>query len=414
LINDVLDMAKIEAGRVTLYTHGFDLHAMLEELVELFQLRAAEKRLALILIRDPGVPRFVRTDESKLRQVLINLLGNAVKFTMTGNICLSVQRAATSAGWQLVFEVQDTGPGIAPGDSSLIFEPFVQATSGRTAQEGTGLGLPISRHYARLMGGDLSVISSGVSGEGSLFMLTMPLQVADEAELAEREQRTHSKAIRLEDGQPTYRLLVVDDRVESCTLLAKLLTQLGFAVRTAENGVQAIQIWEEWQPHLIWMDMRMPVMNGHEATRRIKATAQGQNTVVIAVTASVLADQRASVLADGCDDFVRKPYREDEIVDQLIKHLGVRMVYAQNGGPSEAQPVADAGPPEFDTVHLPARWTIQVRQAALAADAERILKLAAEVATEQPALADALLGWVDDYNYRAILHAVTLKEDNRL
>ena len=325
LINDVLDMAKIEAGRITLQEHDFDLRRLLDELDALFRLRATAKGLMLHVTCDPDVPRFVHADESKLRQVLINLLGNAIKFTTEGSISLRVRRTEEAGICNLIFTVQDTGSGITPDDMAHIFEPFVQAVNGRMGQEGTGLGLSISQQFVRLMGGELTASSAGVSGQGSRFQFSVPMCLATDAESVESPKV--SRAIGLEPGQGEYRLLVVDDRMESRKLLADLLAQLGFVVHTAKNGLQALKIWEEWQPHLIWMDMRMPVMDGREATRRIKATAQGQATIIIGVSASVLTEQRALMLADGCDDFVRKPFREDEIVGRLVKHLGVRMRY---------------------------------------------------------------------------------------
>jgi len=412
LINDVLDMAKIEAGRITLQEHDFDLHRLIDEVGEMFHLRAAAKGLDLSVMREPDVPRSVYADESKLRQVLINLVGNAVKFTATGGVSLSVEQAAspeTGAAGRLRFAVQDTGPGIAPADLAAIFEPFVQAASGRTAPEGTGLGLPISRQFARLLGGELTAASAGVPGQGSCFQFAIPVVAATRAEEVDLRLSLSPRAIGVETGQPVYRLLVVEDRMESRKLFADLLTELGFAVRTAENGTQAIQVWEEWQPHLIWMDMRMPVMDGHEATRRIKATAQGQNTVIIAISASVLTEERALVLADGCDDFVRKPFRESEIVDCLVRHLGVRMIYVdfQSANPAVGeQPLLPAASMVFDLTDLPAHWIGQVRQAALAAEAQKLLQLATQIEGERPALADALRAWVDEYDYAAIRAAV--------
>jgi CheY-like chemotaxis protein len=307
--------------------------------------------------------------------------------------------------------VQDTGLGIAPADLEAIFEPFVQTPDGRGGREGTGLGLAISRQFARLMGGDLTVASAGVLGEGSLFRLEIPIGLADAADLPDARSSARQRAVGLQPGQPSYRLLVADDRAESRKLLADLLMQLGFAVRTAENGEQALRVWEEWQPHLIWMDMRMPVMDGHEATRRIKATAPGQGTAIIALTASVFEDERAAVLAEGCDDFVRKPFREAEIVDLLVKHLGVRMVY-EAAAPASGAPAGPDAQLDFDVTGLRPEWVGQLQEAAVAADAEKIMRLADEVAGERPALADALRAWVDGYDYDAILGVVERDAQN--
>jgi PAS domain S-box-containing protein len=392
LINDVLDMAKIDAGRLTLQAQDFDLQRLLVDQIELFRARAEGKGLTLTLTRGPDVPQFVHGDESKLRQVLLNLLGNAVKFTTAGSVELSVQRVAD----RLCIAVQDTGAGIPPADLASVFEPFVQVSDGRTASQGTGLGLSISHELVHLMGGELTASSAGIPGEGSRFEFKLPLAPVADAEEA-GPPASRRRAVGLAPGQLEVRVLVAEDHAESRKLLADLLTGLGCAVRTAENGAAAVAVWEAWQPHLIWMDMRMPVMDGHEATRRIKATAAGQQTVIVAVSASVLSDDQATVRADGCDDFVRKPYREEEIVAQLVKHLGVRMVYA------DASPVPPAAAePAFDLTGLSAAWMAQVRQAATAADAAQLLLLAAEIEEIQPALADALRAWVGDYDYAAI------------
>lgn len=414
LINDVLDMAKIEAGRVTLQKHDFDLHHMLADLMELFRVSAAAKGLALSVTQEPGVPGWVCADESKLRQVLINLVSNAVKFSVTGSIDLAVRQVESTAGCRLHFAVRDSGPGISGEDLAGIFDPFVQLARGHTTQEGTGLGLPISRESVRLMGGELTVASAGVPGEGCVFQFDIPVVPAAATDLTNGQPTGRARALHLAAGQPEYRLLVVDDRMESRKLLTDLLVHLGFAVRTAENGVQALQICQAWRPHLIWMDMRMPVMNGHEATQRIRATAQGQTPIIVALSASVLAGERAKVLAEGCDDFIRKPFREAEIVGCLVKHLGVRMVYTGAGtGAMAAEATPAPHYTEFDRVALPPRWLAQLQLAASSADAARILTLVKQIEGEQPALAATLLQWVDVYDYGAILAAITSAKENR-
>ncbi len=419
LINDVLDMAKVESGRLTLQEHAFDLYQVLNDLVEMFRLRAVEKGLTLIVDRAPDVPRYIRADESKLRQVLVNLLGNAVKFTEEGGIGLRVyslsRLPSVAAGGKeekpgrLSFEVQDTGPGIAPEEMEAVFEPFVQSAGGFKSQEGTGLGLPISRQFVRLMGGDLMISSTGVPGLGALFTFEIPVALADESDLAGVERPVRARAVGLEPGQPVYRLLVAEDRVDSRQLLVKLLTQLGFDVRAAANGLEAIHVWQEWQPHLIWMDMRMPVMDGHEATRRIKAAHQRQATVIIAISASAFEDQRAMVLSEGCDDFVRKPFREQDIVDRLVKHLGVRFRYASaTGGELPPARPSPASPPPLalNLEGVPADWVAELQRAALEADSTKIAALVSHIHEQHPALASALTEAVNNFDYDAILNAL--------
>jgi signal transduction histidine kinase/DNA-binding LytR/AlgR family response regulator len=413
-INDVLEMSKIEAGRVTLQEKSFDLYRLLSGLEEMFGLRARDKGLALSCERAEDVLRYVRADEGKLRQILSNLLGNAVKFTQMGGVALRVTASISRQDKQtLHFEVEDTGPGIAPEELEVVFDPFVQTTSGQQLQEGTGLGLAISRQYARLMGGDITVRSE--PREGSLFEVDVQVGLAGEAEtwVARPSRRVVGlqPGQRAADGGP-YRMLVAEDRETNRKLLVQLLTglappPLGFEVSEAINGQEALEIWERWEPHLIWMDMRMPVMDGFEATRRIKATPQGQATIIVALTASVFDQDRERVLAEGCDDFVRKPFREDEIFDILTKHLGVRFVYEEPALPATAPP-ADAAlltgaltPAALAA--LPAGWVAELRQATIKADVNLILALIGHVQEQNPALADALAGLARDFEYKRIL-----------
>ena len=446
LINDILEMSKIEAGRTTLAKHSFDMHRMLDDLEDMFYLRAADKRLVLLCEYAQDVPQYVRADESKLRQVLINLLSNAVKFTYEGGVTLRVKCAdpdlakdtAQAKGRQgqestdqallqsvscsrLLFEVEDTGVGIALDDLEKLFVPFVQTASGQIASEGTGLGLPISRQFVRLMGGDIAVDS--VLGQGSVFRFDVQVELTEASQV--NTEPPPRRVVSLEPGQPVYRLLVAEDRESNRKLLIKLLTSLslspagvsrpGFELREAVNGQEAVDVWEKWDPHLIWMDMRMPVMDGHEATRRIKATAKGQDTVIIALTASAFEEDRKAVLAAGCDDFVRKPFREAEIFDKLAQHLGVRFSYEQvetcTAASSLAKPedavaaLRDRLTPEA-LAALPPGWIAEISQAALQADGGLVLELTQQIRAQHTSVADALASLVRSYRFDAIVKLV--------
>ncbi len=395
LIDGVLDMAKIEAGRTLLQESSFDLHNMLNGMLDLLRLRAEAKGLELTLALD--APHAVYGDQDKLRQVLLNLLGNAIKFTDAGSVALSVRQAGTNGEW-LRFVVEDTGIGIPAHDLTAIFEPFVQSSSGHNAHEGTGLGLPISRQFVRLMGGEMTVSSPGIAGLGSRFEFEIPLKLAAWPAVVQRPAAR--RAIGLEPGQPEYRLLVVEDQPESSKLLTDLLARLGFAVCAVQDGQEALAIWQQWQPHLIWMDMRMAGMDGGEVTRRIKASSQGQATVIIAISANVTQEQRDEAAAIGCADFIGKPFQESEIVDCLVRHLNVRMIYVTPGIAQEPT----ATPPSTDG--LPAEWIAQVQQAAIAAHSAYVLQLAAEVEDTHAALAAALRTWAGDFDFEAILAAL--------
>lgn len=410
LINDILELSKIEAGRITVLSQIFDLYQLLDGLEEMFRLRAADKGLALIFERAPEVPRWIKTDEGKLRQVLINLLGNAVKFTTIGGIILRVSMppmagtAPTEPGY-LHFEVQDTGPGIAPDEIPLVFEPFVQTESGRQSQQGTGLGLPISRKFVQLLGGELTLESK--VGQGAIFRFNVATETVTAREVP-RSPLPH-RVVGLEPGQPTYRLLVVEDQEASRLLLIKLLTPLGFEVRGAENGAQAFALWQEWRPHLIWMDMRMPDMNGYEATRRIKAAPGGEDTVIIALTATAFESDRSRILAEGCNDFVRKPFREAEIYNVLTQHLGVRFIYDLAQAEEPAIPAHVRVSKELNPAALarsaPA-WLAQLKQATIDADRDLILALIDQIRPHDPALAEGLVALANNFDHDQILSLI--------
>jgi signal transduction histidine kinase/CheY-like chemotaxis protein len=405
LINQVLDLSKIEAGRTTLNETNFDLHRLLDDLEDMFQLKADERHLQLVFERTPDIPQYVRTDEVKLRQILINLLNNAIKFTQEGGVCLKVKRQksndkteANVSKLKLIFEVEDTGDGICPDELESIFEAFVQTQTGKQAQEGTGLGLPIARKFVQLMDGEITVSSE--VGRGTIFKFDISISAADTANI-ETKLATR-QIIALEPNQPRYRILIVDDKWSNRHLLIKLLSPLGFELKEASNGKEAIEVWDTWEPHLIWMDMRMPILDGYEATKQIKATTKGQATAIIALTASTLEEDRAIVLSAGCDDFVRKPFRETDILDAMNKHIGVRYIYDEPA--NELHPTQI----EFDALTpatlnaLPASWIAELHQAVAAADSELTFSLIEQLEPKDTTLAKVLSKLVNDFEFDRI------------
>ncbi len=339
LINDVLEMSKIEAGRTTLNEHAFNFHELLSDIDAMFQMQAQEKGIDLLIDYKDDVPQSIYTDEQKLRQVLINLISNAIKFTQKGSVtvCVGIQVVESDVSdvsdvsdeqtlstpatptQRLTVEVIDTGPGIAPDELHNLFEVFVQTRTGQQSQEGTGLGLAICRSFAQLMGGTLTVQSEVELGT----TVTFTIPVARPEVSSEEEPLDTQQMLKLAPGQPTYRVLVVDDLPDNRHLLAKMLARVGFDVQEACDGQEAIVVWERWKPHLIWMDIRMPVMDGYEATRRIKAKTNGQSTTIVALTASAFEEERNHILEAGCDDFVGKPFCDSDILECMTKHLGV-------------------------------------------------------------------------------------------
>jgi len=401
LINQVLDLSKIEAGHMSLHEKDFDLYHLLDDLRDMFALKAGHKNLRLTYERSPNLPQFIRADQTKLRQVLINLLNNAIKFTEAGEVSCRVSRPGPEPGQpaavtRLHVEVKDSGPGITPADFNQLFEAFTQTPTGRQAQEGTGLGLVISRKFVQLMGGDL-IVQSEV-GRGSTFIFEIDIQVvAAEAVETRIDPR---RVISLAPGQPPPRLLIVDDDPINRQLLLKLLQPLGFELREAENGQQALALWESFEPQLIWMDMRMPVMDGYEATRQIKSTTRGQGTAVIALTASSFEENRALVLSTGCDDFIRKPFRESEIFEMMARHIGLVYVY-------EAVPATTVS--EFshdvpgDVEGLPPELLTDLIEALELSDIERVNTAIAGIHAYNPSLAGSLAQLAGDFKYDKIL-----------
>lgn len=411
LINDVLDLAKIESGKTTLYPTDFDLYALLNLIEEMLALRAESKGLQLVIERDRNLPRYINTDDKKLRQVLINLLGNAIKFTNEGSVTLRVRKQETGVEYlpqtsipmyshTLVFEIEDTGAGIAPEDLDSLFEAFTQTETGKQSQEGTGLGLPISKKFIELMGGTI-IVSSKVN-QGTIFKFNIQAQLSEAGRI--QDQTTITRVIALEPNQQEYRILIVDDRWENRQLLLKLLNPIGFEVKEASNGQEAIDVWQSWQPHLIWMDMRMPVMNGYEATEKIKSHLKGQATIIIALTASTLEEEKAIVLSAGCDDFVRKPFREAIIFEKMAQYIGVSYLY------EELREAKSTECEEIEKLTAEAlaimsdEWLQALSEAAELINNELIAQLLTEIPQENQNLVQAIQKQVDDFDFERIMN----------
>ncbi|HEY9300964.1 MAG TPA: ATP-binding protein, partial [Phormidium sp.] len=408
LINDILSMAKIESGQVTLNENSFNLYQLLDSIQEMLRLKANSKRLQLIFEIAPQVPQYIQTDESKLRQVLLNLLGNAIKFTNVGTVKLQVllgeteitHNSSSTRQTKIIFEVQDTGPGIAPNELSALFQPFVQTQTGRQTGQGTGLGLPISQQFIKLMGGHIAVRSQ--LNQGTTF--TFDILAHSVPDIDQKAISRTKRIIGLEANQPSYRILIVEDIKENRQLVVKLLAPLGFEIREAENGQQAITIWENWQPHLIWMDMQMPIMDGYQATKQIKGHPKGQDTVIIALTASAFQEQQSAILEAGCDDFLPKPFREEILFEIMAKHLGLRYLYQEDSSSTVASnpPQAQILKPN-DLRIMPKEWLVKLHKAALAINDQEVSELIKQLPATQSELMHTLLDLVDNFRMDIII-----------
>lgn len=401
LINNILDLSKIEAGKTSLNLQSFDLHQLLNDVHDLLQFKADDRTLQLLLEYDPEtLPRYVHSDPVKLRQVLINLIGNSIKFTDRGGIALRAGTHPTTPNI-LEFEVEDSGAGIAPEELDSLFEAFTQTATGRQAQEGTGLGLPISRRFVQLMGGEITVQSQ--LDQGTTIHFTIQVTEAHPEDIRPQPQR---RILALEPGQPHYRLLIVDDKPLNRQLLVKLLAPLGFALKEACNGQEAIELWKSWQPHLIWMDMRMPVLDGYEATKRIRELASlpsemDGSSKIIAVTASMFEEERTVVLAAGCNDFLRKPFRDESIFEMLSKHLGVQFI------DEDIAPMKPVTPRRVLTIQdleaIPQAVRDRLLDAIISSDLTQISQELTEIAVYDQNIAQSLQTALDQFEYEYVL-----------
>jgi CheY-like chemotaxis protein len=368
--------------------------------------KAKSKGLEFNIISDLGMAEYIETDESKLRQVLINLLGNSIKFTKKGSITLKVKPLNNQISPNQIllgFEIEDTGSGISAEELELLFQPFIQTETGRKSEQGTGLGLSISKQFVQLMGGEITVNSQ--VGKGTIFQFYIQANLAIFSDI--RSEELTRRVINLAPNQPNYRILVVDDNWTNRQLVIKVLKPLGFQLKEAENGQEAVTIWENWQPDLIFMDMRMPIMNGYEATQRIKQHLQaGQSTVIIALTASALQQDQLVSLSAGCDDFIRKPFRVDLLFEKLSEHLGISFIYEENledlkTSTLELNQLAELTP---EVLELLAKPIVQeLYQAGLKLNSRLVAEAVKKIPLSQESIGKLLTQLADDFRYDVII-----------
>jgi len=397
LIDSVLDMSKIEAGRIELVLETIDLHQTLDTVEAMFRMRAELKGLELTVIRTADLPQYIKTDQQKLQQILINVLGNAVKFTERGGIAVRASTAGSGyGGLRLRFEVEDTGPGIAEDELDRVFEAFEQTESGRTSQTGTGLGMPISREFARLMGGDLMLEST--VGQGSTFVVEFDAELGAAKDVTALVDR--GRVTGLAEGHDAPLILVVDDKEPNRRLLRELLTSAGLRVEEAIDGEEALRRFEELGPDLVFMDVKMPKIDGLEATRRIRAMDNGAEVPIVALSASVFESDGTSVLESGANDFIRKPFRHERIWEVLERLLGLEFLKEEPESEAAVEST-DALTPEH-LAPLPPELISEMRAATAAVDFERLQELFDEVLLTDPAVASSLRQLLRKYDYEAL------------
>lgn len=470
LIDDVLELSKIESGRFLLNLNSFDFYRFLDSIEEMFQMKAEQNGLYLMILVSSAVPQYIKTDQQKLRGCLINLIGNAIKFTQSGGVLLRVklgnERADIKIGngkengvdeklspiphsplptpESLIFEVEDTGSGIAPDEIDTIFQAFAQTETGRKCEEGAGLGLAITQKFVQMMGGEITV--SSTVDRGTIFRFNIKLRLADKSEIIAKLQQ---RVIGLEPNYESYRILVVDDTRENRLLLIKLLQPIGFEVIEAENGEEAITQWLAFQPHLIWMDTRMPIMNGIQATQEIRSRERGammrgeieaeteggkiednsqsnrespipnRHTIIIALSASAFEERRGELLSAGCDDFVRKPFTEEVIFDKISQYLGVRYVYEDLPESTKVHRTFNTVSEKSDSFLLekmaimPSIWLRELEKATKNLDEDMVLHLIEQIPESNKSLAEGLRDLLDNFRLDIILRLVQLSIDSR-
>ena len=401
LINSVLDLSKIEAGRISLNRDSFDLYFLLYSIEEMFQFRAKLKGLNLTTEIAPEVPQYILSDRGKLQQILINIVGNGIKFTETGSVILKV-RSDLETLTTIYFEIEDTGPGIAPEEIDSLFTPFVQTATGIKSHEGTGLGLAIASKFVKLMGGDIKVISE--LGKRTIFKFQIVVEITDRSEIP--EQKSTRRVIGLKSDGQQYRILVVDDHRDNRQLLVELLTAVNLEVKEATNGKEAIDTWESWQPHLIWMDMRMPIIDGYEATKIIKSRLKDRETKIIALTASTFEEERTIVLSAGCDDFIRKPFLEQDIWETMARHLPISYVYQKTKfyDEKEQNKKINFKLKSESLKIMPSEWLVRLHSAAAQLDRELLKELIALIPSQHDVIASQIDLLIDKFDFEQILN----------
>lgn len=398
VLNGIIELSRIEAGRLTLNPERCSLPDLVDDVTRLLRLKASEKRLEFSVDGARSLPRAVLADAAKLRQLLINLLGNAIKFTIRGRVSLRLSAAANGAGpGRLDIEVSDTGPGIAPEEMTLLFRHFSQTKLGRSSGTGSGLGLAISREFARLMGGDITVESR--PGEGSVFRAHVMLEVCADAAPAAAPCR--GSILHLEPGQPCSRVLVVDAHADGLLLLERMLGPLGFEVRTAADGDLAAAIASGWHPAVVLLDFRL-VQSAPDLVPLLRTSNPAAGPKILALGSSGLAEDRDAALASGADRFLAKPILEHELLEAVGELAGVRYVRSDVVSAGATPDLrSDSDSPNLS--RLPPDLMERLRAATLRADLGLITELLDEAERSDPAASSELRALAERFDYESIL-----------
>lgn len=402
IINEILEMSRIESGRLEVRKESIDFYSLLDDISNLFHLQAIDKGLELKVNIDEDVPRYIIIDAVKLRQILTNIIGNAFKFTPKGSIEVFAKRGEQDI---IQVEVHDSGIGMTDEEQQKIFEPFFRTSTGEKVASGTGLGLSISREYAKLLNGDLRVISQ--LGQGSCFILSFH-GVATVLLPQTATHRIHYQHIS--KNQSEVRILVVDDAFTNRELLRQLLAPLGFVIDEAANGYDAIDKVEAFKPHIVIMDLIMPEFNGIETTHFLRQKYTQQELTIIGLTASVFEEKRREFMNAGLNAFLTKPLNEQELISILIKENNLEFdIDEQNENTKEGNKDSNQSSTDAERVikeltieKMAPDWIENFKQAMAQGSISRLKKLAESIETLDHDLAKYILDATATYSIESL------------
>ena len=409
-INDLVDLSKIEANRLILAENSFDFYLWLDSFECSLRHKANNQGLDISLIKDSQLPQYICADERRLRQILTNLVSYCLQHNQSKSIIVQISSSAVNLDsiesklQNLHFVIENLNFSLALLELVDLFDPAVSVRQKGKFYDHSPLSLPISGQLAKLMKGDITVEHDNHRQGRMILRLDLAIEVVASQEVEIKAESSPKKVISLEVKQPNYRVLIVDDSKTNRKILAQILEKVGFEIQEAANGKEAVDIWLHWQPHMIWMDIQMPVMNGYEATEQIKSYPQSKSLPIVAFSASSLEEERSLYQASGCDDFVEKPFSENIIFEKIAQHLGVRYIYQSiTPSPSSFRLTANA------LRVMPDSWINQLEQAAAALDDKLLTQLIQEIPPKHCDLQDALQKQIDNFDFDQILDLAQAK-----
>lgn len=405
LINEILDLSKIESGKATLEKENLEPRNFIHSLCMLLTKKAEKNNTSIKYDICDSVPAYIYADTTKLRQIILNLAGNAIKFTHDGSVDINVSTVQSDEQdvKQLRFEVIDTGQGIREDEIALLFSPFVQTESGLASKEGTGLGLTISKSYVELMGGEIKVESE--YGKGSNFSFTITLEDPDDE--AEFKHRTREQMFvsGLKPGQPSKKILIVEDEPNNTKLLSSLMERVDMEIHSVVDAESALELVPTLMPDLIWMDIMLPKMNGWEATKRIRNMGLNKVLPIIAVSASVTAEEIRNVQSSGCNDIILKPYKEYEIYEAMRSYLGLEFVYPEPDE-IEKQAATTDGTDLSKLRSMPEPWITEFLESLHSGNIDHLTEMTKEVESSDSELASSVQELLDQFEFEKLIDSL--------